>query len=70
MEEIIRIDNLFFCYPDGQQALTNINLTIYNGGLVGYAYGQEVDDGHLLGYVEELFDPVLVEGAYPAGAVS
>lgn len=31
MEEIIRIDNLSFSYPDGQQALTDINLTIYQG---------------------------------------
>jgi len=31
LEEIIRVDNLSFCYPDGQQALTNINLTIYHG---------------------------------------
>jgi len=31
LEEIIRIDNLSFCYPDGQQALTAINLTIYHG---------------------------------------
>ncbi len=31
MKEIIRVDNLSFCYPDGQQALTNINLTIYHG---------------------------------------
>jgi len=29
MEEIIKINNLSFCYPDGQQALTDINLTIY-----------------------------------------
>ena len=31
MEEIIRIDNLSFSYPDGQRALTDINLTIYQG---------------------------------------
>lgn len=31
MEEIIRIDNLSFSYPDGQQALTDINLSIYQG---------------------------------------
>lgn len=31
MEEIIRVDNLAFCYPDGQQALTDINLTISHG---------------------------------------
>ena len=30
MDEIIRVDNLSFCYPDGQQALTNISLTIYH----------------------------------------
>ncbi len=34
MEEIIRIDNLSFSYPDGQQALTGINLTIYQGETV------------------------------------
>ena len=34
MEEIIRIDNLSFSYPDGQQALTDINLTIYQGEAV------------------------------------
>ena len=34
MEEIIKIDNLSFCYPDGQKALTNINLTIYRGETV------------------------------------
>ncbi len=31
MEEIVRVDNLSFCYPDGQQALTNVSLTIYQG---------------------------------------
>jgi len=31
MEAIVQIENLSFCYPDGQQALTNINLTIYKG---------------------------------------
>jgi len=31
LKEIIKVDNLSFCYPDGQQALTNINLTIYHG---------------------------------------
>jgi len=31
LKEIIRVDNLSFCYPDGQQALTDINLTIYHG---------------------------------------
>ena len=34
MEEIIRVDNLSFCYPDGQQALTDVNLTIYHGDTV------------------------------------
>ena len=34
MEEIIRIDNLSFRYPDGQPALTDINLTIYQGETV------------------------------------
>jgi len=34
VEEIVRIDNLSFRYPDGQQALTNINLTIYQGETV------------------------------------
>jgi len=34
VEEIIRIDNLSFCYPDGQQALTDVNLTIYQGETV------------------------------------
>ena len=34
MEEIIRVDNLSFCYPDGQQALTDVNLTIYQGDTV------------------------------------
>jgi len=31
VEEIIRLNNLSFYYPDGQQALTDINLTIYHG---------------------------------------
>ncbi len=31
MEEIVRIDNLFFRYPDGQPALTGINLTVHQG---------------------------------------
>lgn len=30
MEEIIKIDNLSFSYPDGQKALTDVNLTIYH----------------------------------------
>lgn len=33
-EVIIRIENLSFSYPDGQQALTDINLTIYHGETV------------------------------------
>jgi len=31
VEEVIRIDNLSFCYPDGQQALFDINLTVCHG---------------------------------------
>ena len=31
MEEIIRVDNLSFRYPDGQQALSDITLAIYHG---------------------------------------
>ena len=34
MEEIIRVDNLSFGYPDGQPALTDVNLTIYRGETV------------------------------------
>ena len=34
MEEVVNIDNLSFCYPDGQQALTDVNLTIYQGETV------------------------------------
>lgn len=34
MEEIIRVDNLSFSYPDGQSALTDVNLTIYRGETV------------------------------------
>lgn len=34
MEEIIRVDNLSFGYPDGQQALTDISLTVYQGETV------------------------------------
>jgi len=34
VEEIVRIDNLSFSYPDGQQALTDINLTIQQGETV------------------------------------
>lgn len=36
MEEIIRIENLFFNYPDGQQALTSVSLTIYRGETVAF----------------------------------
>ena len=32
--EVIKIEDLSFCYPDGQQALTNVNLTIYQGETV------------------------------------
>lgn len=31
MEEVIKIDHLSFGYPDGQQALSNISLTIHRG---------------------------------------
>ena len=31
MEELITVENLSFCYPDGQQALTDVNLTVYHG---------------------------------------
>jgi len=34
VEEIVRIDNLSFCYPDGQQALTGVSLTIHRGETV------------------------------------
>ena len=34
MEEIVRVDNLSFCYPDGQQALTDVSLTIHQGETV------------------------------------
>ncbi|MFC1989276.1 energy-coupling factor ABC transporter ATP-binding protein [Chloroflexota bacterium] len=34
MEAVVNIDNLSFCYPDGQQALTNVSLTIYRGETV------------------------------------
>ena len=34
MEEIVRVDNLSFGYPDGQQALTDISLSIYQGETV------------------------------------
>ena len=31
MEELITIKDLSFCHPDGQQALADVNLTIYRG---------------------------------------
>ena len=31
MTEIIKIENLSFSYPDGQQALTEVSLTVYRG---------------------------------------
>lgn len=34
MEELITVDALSFSYPDGQPALTDINLTIYQGSSV------------------------------------
>ncbi len=34
MDEIVRIDNLSFSYPDGQQALTDVSLTIRRGETV------------------------------------
>jgi len=34
VEEIVRVDNLSFCYPDGQQALTDVSLTIHQGETV------------------------------------
>ena len=34
MGEAVKIENLSFCYPDGRQALTEINLTIYQGEAV------------------------------------
>jgi cobalt/nickel transport system ATP-binding protein len=34
VEEIIRVDNLSFRYPDGQPALADINLAIYRGETV------------------------------------
>ncbi len=34
MEEIIRIENLSFWYPDGQPALANIRLTVHRGETV------------------------------------
>ena len=34
MEEVVRIDNLSFYYPDGHQALTNVSLSIRQGETV------------------------------------
>jgi len=34
MEEVVRVDKLSFRYPDGQQALADVNLTIYRGEAV------------------------------------
>lgn len=34
MAEIVKIENLSFCYPDGQPALTNVSLTIHQGETV------------------------------------
>ena len=34
MEEIVRVDDLSFRYPDGQQALAGVSLTIYQGETV------------------------------------
>ena len=31
MDETVKVENLSFCYPDGQQALAGITLTIYEG---------------------------------------
>ncbi|MDD4923945.1 MAG: ABC transporter ATP-binding protein [Dehalococcoidales bacterium] len=31
MEELLRVENLSYAYPDGQQALKDINLTVYKG---------------------------------------
>ncbi len=36
MEEAVRIDRLSFRYPDGQQALADVNLTIYQGEAVAF----------------------------------
>ena len=36
MEEIVRIDDLSFCYPDGQQALTDVCLTVHQGETVAF----------------------------------
>jgi len=34
MEEIVRVANLSFCYPDGQQALFSVSLTVHRGETV------------------------------------
>ena len=34
MEEILKVDNLSFGYPDGQQALADISLTVCRGETV------------------------------------
>jgi cobalt/nickel transport system ATP-binding protein len=34
MQELITVENLSFSYPDGQRALTNVNLRIYRGDSV------------------------------------
>ena len=34
MQELITVENLSFSYPDGQQALTDVNLGIYRGDSV------------------------------------
>jgi len=34
VEEIIKVGDLSFCYPDGQQALVNVNLAIHKGETV------------------------------------
>ena len=36
MQELIKVKNLSFSYPDGQQALKDINLTIYKGESVAF----------------------------------
>jgi len=36
MEEILKIKNLSFCYPDGRQALTDVSLTIRQGEIVAF----------------------------------
>jgi cobalt/nickel transport system ATP-binding protein len=34
MQELMTIENLSFCYPDGQQALIDVSITIYRGDSV------------------------------------